>query len=198
MAEILEKPRFLTFCSWKYCQCKSSMLTTYIFVQMWTFSSIWIQTLFQTLICINYQNCTKKKLAYLVTYVIRNLKFSKIPPFFYVYLYFRFRYSAKDQMFFRFRFRFRPKVKNTLSVIHCFTTFSILNLLKNEDAIPSAKTCHKTAELTHKPRVHRLKSCLHSYGQGHSCSLELKKKNSVTVKSRAVDRSTIQFWTILA
>ena len=23
-------------------------------------------------------------------------------------------------------------------------------------------------------RVHRLKSCLHSYGQGHSCSLELR------------------------
>ena len=29
-----------TFCSWKYCQCKLSMVTTYIFVQMWTFSSI--------------------------------------------------------------------------------------------------------------------------------------------------------------
>ena len=69
MAEILEKPRFLTFCSWKYCQCKLSMvtLTTYIFVQMWTFSSIWIQTLFQRLIWKKYQNCTKKKLAYLVT-----------------------------------------------------------------------------------------------------------------------------------
>ena len=57
----------------------------------------------------------KKKLAYLVTYVIRNLKFSKIPPFFYVYLY--------------FRFRFRPKVKNTLSVIHCHNdTFLIVSI----------------------------------------------------------------------
>ena len=35
------------------------MVTTYIFVQMWTFSSIWIQTLFQRLIGINgcVQNC---------------------------------------------------------------------------------------------------------------------------------------------
>lgn len=59
-------------------------------------------------------------------------------------------------------------------------------MLKNEDAIPSAKTCHKTAELTHKPRVHRLKSCLHSYGQGHSCSFRAENSQNckmVTISS---------------
>ena len=50
--------------------------------QIWNFSTIWIQRLFQRLIWINHQTCTKKNL---LTYLLKTLEtfnYSKISPIF--------------------------------------------------------------------------------------------------------------------